>query len=252
MLILAADTSTKSASVALVRDGAVLGETTLSLGRAHATTFVPALEELMRRCGVAHADLDAYACTTGPGSYTGIRIGLATVQMMAFAAGKPAYGASTLDALALPLRVSPALVVCPMIDARGGRVFASALPGAAGAQGTGAEAAVDEDRLVPEGNYPVEVFAERLAEALRTSPGATAVLCGDAAPLCADRLRALLPGADVRTAQGALLAPLASSAALLAAHRAAAGAPGDPAGLAASYLSPSQAEREAAARAPKP
>ncbi len=236
MLILAADTSTRSASIALVRDGTVLGETTLSLGRTHSTTFMPALEELMHRCGLVHADLSAYACTVGPGSYTGIRIGLATLQMMAFAANKPVYGVSTLDALALPLLVSRHLLVCPMLDARSGRVFASVV------DGEGAH------RWAEEANRPVEHFAAALATALETDPGATVVLCGDGAELHATRLRALLPGVDVHVAVGALQSPLASSVALLAERRAAAGDLGDPAGMTASYLSPSQAEREAGTR----
>ncbi len=245
MLILAADTSTRSASVALVRDGEVLGETTLSLGRAHSTTFLPALEELMRRCGFTHADLDAYACTVGPGSYTGIRIGLATLQMMAYAAGKPIYGVSTLDALALLLQVSSALLVCPMLDARSGRVFASALDGAG---------ASDSGRRVEEGNRKADDFAAALAAAVSapSSSIASIVLCGDGASIHADAIRTCLPGIDVSVARGALRNPLASSAALIAARRATAGDPGDPASLSASYLSPSQAEREADAREKKP
>jgi len=239
MLILAADTSTRSASVALVRDGLVLGETTLSLGRAHSTTFVPALEELMRRCGVAHADLDAYACTVGPGSYTGIRIGLATLQAMAYAAGKPIFGVSTLDALALPLQVSRSLLVCPMLDARSGRVFASALDGA-GVPGSA--------RRVEEGNRRAVDFTADLASAASSAGCTTVVLCGDAAALHADTVRACLHDVDVTVTQGSLANPLASSVALLAARRIVAGEPGDPTALTASYLSPSQAEREADAR----
>jgi tRNA threonylcarbamoyladenosine biosynthesis protein TsaB len=240
MLILAADTSTRSASIALVRDGTVLGETTLSLGRKHSTTFMPALEELMHRCGLAHADLSAYACTVGPGSYTGIRIGLATLQMMAFAARKPVYGVSTLDALALPLLVSRHLLVCPMLDARSGRIFGSALDG----DGT--------HHWVAEANLPIESFAAALYTALEAKPDATVVLCGDAAALQASRLRDLLPRADIHVAVGALQSPLASSVAELAERQAAAGDPGDPARMSASYLSPSQAEREAAIRERKP
>ena len=236
MLILAADTSTRSASIALVRDGTVLGETTLSLGRTHSTTFMPALDELMHRCGLVHADLSAYACTVGPGSYTGIRIGLATLQMMAFAAQKPVYGVSTLEALALPLCVSRHLLVCPMLDARSGRIFASVFDGE------------DKHRWTEEANQPVEHFASAIATALEGKPGAAVVLCGDAAALHASLLRGLLPGVEVHGAVGALQSPLASSVAWLAERRAANGDPGDPAGMTASYLSPSQAEREAGAR----
>ena len=245
MMILAADTTTQSASVALLKDGAILGETTLSLGRAHSTTFLPALEELMRRCGTTHQDVSAYACSVGPGSYTGIRIGLAALQMMAFASGHPVYGVSTLDALAFPLRLSPHIVVCPMIDARRGRIFASAIDGLdpflSVSEGRG--------RWVREGNYTLEAFAIALLEALRSHGRTTAVLCGDAAPLHVERLRTLLPGIDVRTARGALLSPLASSVALLAERLALSGMEGDPSRLAASYLSPSQAERESLEKA---
>jgi tRNA threonylcarbamoyladenosine biosynthesis protein TsaB len=113
VLILAFDTATPQASVALVRDGDVLGERP-----SQAVRVLADADELLLAAGFQIADLEALAVGTGPGSFTGVRIGLAAVRGLALAVDIPAAGVSTLDALA-----AAAPQALPMIDARRKEVF---------------------------------------------------------------------------------------------------------------------------------
>ena len=92
----------------------------------HSQTFMPMLDEMMKRVGCDYHELDGVACTVGPGSFTGIRIGGSTVKAMAYATQKPAIPVSSLHALAHPVLFQKNALVVPMIDARNRRVFASA------------------------------------------------------------------------------------------------------------------------------
>jgi tRNA threonylcarbamoyladenosine biosynthesis protein TsaB len=113
MLILAFDTATDVATSALVDDGEVLGERTST-----AVTLLQDLDALLRQAGAHTSQVDGLAVGTGPGSFTGIRIGLATARGLALALGMPVAGVSTLAALAAG---APGAV--PVIDARRGEVF---------------------------------------------------------------------------------------------------------------------------------
>ncbi len=126
MLILASETSGSSVSVAAWRDGGIMGELTLRTGAAHSATYLPLIEDLIKQCGIQIGDVDLFAVTTGPGSFTGIRIGISAVKAMAYAAGRRTVGVSTLAALAWPYRMLAHTMICPMLDARNGRVYASA------------------------------------------------------------------------------------------------------------------------------
>jgi tRNA threonylcarbamoyladenosine biosynthesis protein TsaB len=113
VLILAFDTATESATSALVDDGEVLGERV-----SRAATLLADVDALLRQAGAHPRDLDALAVGTGPGSFTGIRIGLAVARGLGLALGVPAAGVSTLDALAAG---APGAV--PVIDAKRREVF---------------------------------------------------------------------------------------------------------------------------------
>ena len=113
MLILAFDTATDVATVALVRDGEVLGERA-----SRAVRVLQDVEELLAEAGLDSGDVDGIAVGTGPGSYTGLRMGLVTARTLAISLGVPVAGVSTLDALAAG---APGAV--PVIDARRHEVF---------------------------------------------------------------------------------------------------------------------------------
>jgi tRNA threonylcarbamoyladenosine biosynthesis protein TsaB len=113
MLILAFDTATDVATSALVSDGEVVGERT-----SRAVTVLEDIDALLRQAGAHTRELDGIAVGIGPGSFTGIRIGLATARGLALALGVPVAGVSTLDALA-----AGAPEALPVIDARRGEVF---------------------------------------------------------------------------------------------------------------------------------
>jgi tRNA threonylcarbamoyladenosine biosynthesis protein TsaB len=111
--------------VALLRDGDVRGEVRfVEEGGGHSRTVLPAVETLLRFAGLKPAELDAYAVALGPGSFTGVRVGISTVQGLALGSGRPALGLGSLDALAAKMRGASATLV-PMIDAYRDQVYAA-------------------------------------------------------------------------------------------------------------------------------
>jgi len=122
MRILALDTSTNVASVAILEDDVIIGEYSCNKGKTHSQRLMPMIQSLLEKVGLSATDIDAFSASIGPGSFTGLRIGVTTVKAMAFAAGKPVISIYTLDALAYNLSMSKALI-CPIIDARNSQVF---------------------------------------------------------------------------------------------------------------------------------
>ncbi|MGR6835262.1 tRNA (adenosine(37)-N6)-threonylcarbamoyltransferase complex dimerization subunit type 1 TsaB [Syntrophomonas erecta] len=122
MYILAIDSATPVAGVALVDDGKVLREEFVNFKKTHSETLMPMVDQVLTGCELSLADLDAIAVTYGPGSFTGLRIGLAAVKGLSMASGKPLIAISTLEVLAHNITFSNALV-CTMLDARKGEVY---------------------------------------------------------------------------------------------------------------------------------
>jgi len=122
LLLLAFETSAKAASVALFRDGQMLGEQYQNSGLTHSQTLMVMAQELLKQCGVAPAQVQGVAVAAGPGSFTGVRIGVAAAKGFAWGAQLPLYGVSTLEAMALGLGL-PSGLVCPVMDARRSQVY---------------------------------------------------------------------------------------------------------------------------------
>ena len=100
MKILALETSAKAVSAAVSEDGKILASGYQDTGLTHSRTLMPIVEHILKNTGLTVADMDAIAVAAGPGSFTGIRIGVAAAKGLAFAAGLPAVGVSTLEAMA--------------------------------------------------------------------------------------------------------------------------------------------------------
>lgn len=122
MLVLAVDTSSSSGSLALVRDGALVAELTVAEVGTHSEWLMRAVRDLLCAVSIDIKDIDLYAVDTGPGSFTGLRIGVSTVKALAWAQGKKVVGVSTLESIALNLSYFSG-AVCPVLDARKGEVY---------------------------------------------------------------------------------------------------------------------------------
>ncbi|MBR2927090.1 MAG: tRNA (adenosine(37)-N6)-threonylcarbamoyltransferase complex dimerization subunit type 1 TsaB [Clostridia bacterium] len=122
MKILALDSTAIAASVALCEDEALLGEFTIQNGNTHSETLLPLAESALKFFSLTAEDVDLFAVSVGPGSFTGVRIGVATAKGLAFGRGKPCVGVSTLEALAENLTVAEGLI-CPVMNARRSQVY---------------------------------------------------------------------------------------------------------------------------------
>ncbi len=122
MKILALDSTAVTASVALLEDEKLIAEYTLSAGLTHSQTLLPMVESVLAVNGLSAADMDLFAVTEGPGSFTGVRIGAATVKGLAFDRNKPCIGVSTPEALAMGL-VGFEGLICPVMNARRSQVY---------------------------------------------------------------------------------------------------------------------------------
>ena len=116
MIVLSIDSSSKVATVAILKDDVLLGEYILNDKREHSVILVPLIENLLKECNLTIDDIDGYVVSKGPGSFTGLRIGMATVKGMSFGNNKPYISISSLDALAYNL-ISFNGIICPIMDA---------------------------------------------------------------------------------------------------------------------------------------
>ena len=152
MLILAVDTTTPSGSVALLRDMDVLGEFDLESPSTHSARLLRSVDLILQANNLEIQAVDAYAVAAGPGSFTGIRIGVTAVKSLAFASGKMVAPVSTLEALASKIAASPVRLACPILDAKRGEIYAALFE-------------VRSGRLVeaiPQGAYDPDAFFARL------------------------------------------------------------------------------------------
>lgn len=122
MKVLGIDTSTSCGSVGLLSDDRVIADDLLDIPLTHSERLLEAIEHLFKETGCSIEELDGWALSLGPGSFTGLRIGVSTVKGLAYATRKPAAGMSSLDVLASQIAPTPYLI-CPILDARKGEVY---------------------------------------------------------------------------------------------------------------------------------
>jgi len=122
--VLGIDTSTSCGAVGLIDDGQVLSDTLLNIPVTHSERLLAAVESALREARCSVEDVDGWAISLGPGSFTGLRIGVSTVKGLAFATGKPVAGVSTLDVLASQVSPTPYLI-CPILDARKKEIYSA-------------------------------------------------------------------------------------------------------------------------------
>ena len=122
MKILAIDTSTPVGSIALMEGALLKAQHILNISTTHNQRLLPGIDRLLGDTGWTLDDLDALAVSLGPGSFTGLRIGLSVIKGLAWATGKPLAGVPTLDALAANIPLVP-YIICPVLDARKGEVY---------------------------------------------------------------------------------------------------------------------------------
>ncbi len=227
MRILAVDTSTNVASVAIIEDDVIIGEYNCNRGKTHSQRLMPMVQHLMETAGLTVSDIDAFAASIGPGSFTGLRIGVTTVKAMAFASEKPVISVHTLDALAYNIPFAENLI-CPMIDARNNQVF-TAIYRFIGSK---------LERLTDYMGIPVT----ELADIIRSMEGET-VFLGDACNMHKDYFVSEL-GNRVNIAPPGISLAKASSVAILAGKAFREGKLESCYDMVPFYLRKSQAERE--------
>jgi tRNA threonylcarbamoyladenosine biosynthesis protein TsaB len=122
VITLGIDTTAVAASVALAKDGKILSEFYTNIGLQHSRTLMPMIESLLSCCQLSPDDIDRFGVTVGPGSFTGVRIGVAAIKGMAFEKDIPCVGVSTLEALSHNLPPCEG-IICPVMDARCNQVY---------------------------------------------------------------------------------------------------------------------------------
>jgi tRNA threonylcarbamoyladenosine biosynthesis protein TsaB len=218
MLILALESSAKAASAALLSDSLLIARSFQNNGLTHSVTLLPMAEDLLKNCGVSLKELNLIAVSHGPGSFTGVRIGVSIAKGLAFGLELPAVGVSTLEAMAWNGLFSPeGAVICCVMDARRSQVYNALFTIVNG----------EPQRLCPDRAVSVSALAAELS-------GGKVYLVGDGAELC----KSVMPGAVMAPE------PLRLQCAWGVGMAAWGKTPGDCHSLAPSYLRVSQAERE--------
>ena len=120
--ILALDSTAEVSSVCVCEGEKLVCEITVNTGNTHSQTLLPAVEQTLKMAEMSVNDIDVFACSTGPGSFTGVRIGVATIKGIAYGKGKPCVSVSTLEALAYNL-IGNEGMVCPVMNARRSQVY---------------------------------------------------------------------------------------------------------------------------------
>lgn len=225
MKILSMDTTADTVSVALCEDKTLIASFTGNLKKTHSTTLLPLVDAVLSYAGLSCDKIDAFAVTTGPGSFTGLRIGVATVKGLSFGNNTPAVGVSSLEALAYNFCDREGALVCPSLNARRNEVYYALFR-------------IENNtpvRLSEDSSDHASVLEEKLC-----AYGENVLFCGDGTSV----LRNVFTKINVLYDNQLLLYPSAPSVALAAFDKIARKGLTYGAELSPVYLKPSQAERE--------
>lgn len=230
MKILALETSAKSVSAAVTEDGAVLACAYQNTGLTHSRTLMPLVDAMLQNSGIALKDLGLIAVAAGPGSFTGLRIGVSAAKGLAWTLNLPCCAVSTLEAMAQNLRHTNATVVCAM-DARRQQIYNAVFSARSDTP----------ERLTPDRAIALSQLASELK-----NDGSDKIIVGDGAKLCYTYLSEA--GVTCRMAPPELVMQNAVGVALTARQMAARGETVSSRDLNPNYLRLSQAERERLAK----
>lgn len=173
MKILALECASVSASVCIYENGKVIGEDFVRSGLTHSQTLMPMLKKVLDKTTTDIKTVDVFSCTAGPGSFTGVRIGVSAIKGMADAQNKPCFSTSTLETIAYPHRNFDG-VVCAVMDARCNQVYTASFSGS--------------ERLFPDEAILIDELGEKLKKLNKK-----VILAGDGAELVYNKLNSTLP-----------------------------------------------------------
>lgn len=177
MKILSLDSTSVTASVAITENGKTLAENFINNGLTHSQTLMPLVEKTIADSGISIKDIDLFAVTNGPGSFTGVRIGIASVKGMADALAKDCFAVSTLEAIAEPLK-NEDCIACSVMDARCNQVYTAIFE-------NGNRLCEDKAVLIDELGEELKQYNKKV------------VFIGDGAELCYNKLNEILQNTEI-------------------------------------------------------
>ncbi|MBQ8765703.1 MAG: tRNA (adenosine(37)-N6)-threonylcarbamoyltransferase complex dimerization subunit type 1 TsaB [Clostridia bacterium] len=177
MKILSLDSSSVTASVAITENGKILSESFINNGLTHIQTLMPMVEETLKDSGLSIKDIDLFAIANGPGSFTGVRIGIASVKGMADALGKKCLAVSTLEAIAEPLK-NQDVIACAVMDARCNQVYTALF-------NNGNRLCEDKAVLIDELGEELKQYDKKI------------VFIGDGSVLCYEKLHEIIRNCEI-------------------------------------------------------
>ncbi|ABO51391.1 peptidase M22, glycoprotease [Desulforamulus reducens MI-1] len=231
MYILGIEAATPVAGVAMVENGRILAERLVNNRRTHSVNLLPMIKDIIEEAGITTKQVNAVAVSSGPGSFTGLRIGMTTAKTLAWIWQIPIIGVSTLEALALPL-MAREQIVCPILNARKNEVYTSIFRGRTGRP------------EMLEG--PLAIGISELVQKLEKWPGPVTFV-GDAVPVYQEEIIKLLGQRALFGAQSAQL-PRGAAVAELGYWEMLAGGGVMPLDLEPEYIRLSEAEVKLAAK----
>ena len=174
MMILALESSATACSAALCRDGELVAQSYQNSGLTHSRTLLPMVRDMLENCQLTLEQVDVIAVAAGPGSFTGVRIGVSTVKGLAHALNKPCVAVDALEAMAAGVRPFSG-VICPIQDARAGQVYGAAFQGETLA------------RLLPDQPLKLEEFLDQAG-----TLGERLLFLGDGMPVHREHIAAMM------------------------------------------------------------